>query len=85
MAKNRKNNDNDEPNTAPEPDRWYNLSLGSSFVDHRPSPKFCTLRCKSQYPINCLRVLFVCPENWGKWKLSEYHIWIMISLLWKKI
>ncbi|VVA28523.1 PREDICTED: ELL-associated factor [Prunus dulcis] len=44
MAKNRKNNDNDEPNTAPEPDRWYNLSLGSSFVDHRPSPKFCTLR-----------------------------------------
>ncbi|PQM33612.1 ELL-associated factor 1 [Prunus yedoensis var. nudiflora] len=44
MSKNRKNNDNDEPNTAPEPDRWYNLSLGSSFVDHRPSPKFCTLR-----------------------------------------
>lgn len=38
------NNKKDEPNTAPQPDRWYNLTLGSSFKDHRPSSKFCTLR-----------------------------------------
>ncbi|KAL7255857.1 hypothetical protein ACSBR1_009903 [Camellia fascicularis] len=37
-------NKNEEPNTAPQPDRWYNLTLGSSFKDHRPSSKFCTLR-----------------------------------------
>lgn len=36
---------NDEPNTAPHPDRWYSLTLGSSFKDHpQPSSKFCTLR-----------------------------------------
>lgn len=34
----------DEPNTAPKPDRWYNLNLGSSFKEHHPSSKFCTLR-----------------------------------------
>ncbi|KAM1017680.1 hypothetical protein ACFX2A_048213 [Malus domestica] len=44
MATNRKSNEDDEPNGAPETDRWYSLTLGSSFVDHRPSPKFCTLR-----------------------------------------
>ncbi|XP_022895223.1 ell-associated factor Eaf-like [Olea europaea var. sylvestris] len=33
-----------EPNTAPKPDRWYNLTLGSSFKDDHPSSKFCTLR-----------------------------------------
>ncbi|KAK3036519.1 hypothetical protein RJ639_030960 [Escallonia herrerae] len=37
-------NKKDEPNTAPQPDRWYNLTLGSSFKDHHPSSKFCTLR-----------------------------------------
>uniref|UniRef100_M1D0G1 ELL-associated factor n=1 Tax=Solanum tuberosum TaxID=4113 RepID=M1D0G1_SOLTU len=37
-------NNKDEPSTAPQPDRWYNLSLGSSFKDHQPSSKFCTLR-----------------------------------------
>ncbi|KAG2715083.1 hypothetical protein I3843_03G063200 [Carya illinoinensis] len=40
-----KSNNNEEPSTAPQPDRWYNLALGPSFKDHRnPSPKFCTLR-----------------------------------------
>ncbi|KAA8547752.1 hypothetical protein F0562_004181 [Nyssa sinensis] len=37
-------NKKDEPNTAPQADRWYNLTLGSSFKDHHPSSKFCTLR-----------------------------------------
>ncbi|EPS60444.1 hypothetical protein M569_14358, partial [Genlisea aurea] len=32
-----------EPSTAPQADRWYNLTLGSSFRDDNPS-KFCTLR-----------------------------------------
>ncbi|CAL1413401.1 unnamed protein product [Linum trigynum] len=32
---------NDEPSTAPEPDRWYDLTLGPSFKDQS---KFCTLR-----------------------------------------
>ncbi|GAB4827946.1 hypothetical protein Ancab_034831 [Ancistrocladus abbreviatus] len=41
---NNKNNNKDEPKTAPQADRWYTLSLGSSFKDHQPSPKFCTLR-----------------------------------------
>ncbi|KAL8153531.1 hypothetical protein V2J09_011291 [Rumex salicifolius] len=36
---------NDEPSTAPPPDRWFPLTLGSSFKDHpNPSSKFCTLR-----------------------------------------
>uniref|UniRef100_A0A7C9DVE2 Transcription elongation factor Eaf N-terminal domain-containing protein n=1 Tax=Opuntia streptacantha TaxID=393608 RepID=A0A7C9DVE2_OPUST len=34
----------DEPSTAPNPDRWYTLTLGSSFKEHQPSSKFCTLR-----------------------------------------
>nr|DAD35524.1 TPA_asm: hypothetical protein HUJ06_006164 [Nelumbo nucifera] len=36
-------NNKHEPSTAPQPDRWYNLTLGSSFKDHS-STKFCTLR-----------------------------------------
>ncbi|KAL6587857.1 hypothetical protein OROMI_000835 [Orobanche minor] len=32
-----------EPSTAPQADRWYNLTLGSSFKEHNPS-KFCTFR-----------------------------------------
>ncbi|EEF29743.1 suppressor protein SRP40 [Ricinus communis] len=47
MARNNNNNYNEEPNTAPDPDRWYNITLGPSFKDHHnhhPSPKFCTLR-----------------------------------------
>ncbi|XP_057791731.1 uncharacterized protein LOC131008725 [Salvia miltiorrhiza] len=32
-----------EPSTAPQAERWYNLTLGSSFSDHNPS-KFCTFR-----------------------------------------
>ncbi|CAL5343499.1 unnamed protein product [Camellia sinensis] len=38
------NNKKEEPNTAPQPDRWFNLTLGSSFKDHYPSSKFSTLR-----------------------------------------
>lgn len=38
MAKN-----DGEPTSAPQPERWYELKLGSSFND-RPSSKFCTLR-----------------------------------------
>lgn len=37
-------NKKEEPSTAPNPDRWYTLTLGSSFKDHQPSSKFCTLR-----------------------------------------
>ncbi|OVA00410.1 Transcription elognation factor Eaf [Macleaya cordata] len=40
MAKSNK----EEPNTAPQPDQWYNLTLGSSFKDHTSTKKFCTLR-----------------------------------------
>ncbi|KAH6799184.1 hypothetical protein C2S51_035668 [Perilla frutescens var. frutescens] len=36
-------NNSSEPSTAPQADRWYNLTLGSSFSDHNPS-KFCTFR-----------------------------------------
>ncbi|XP_039039279.1 ELL-associated factor 2-like [Hibiscus syriacus] len=39
------NSNKEEPSTAPKPNRWYNISLGSSFKDqHQPSSKFCTLR-----------------------------------------
>ncbi|GMP75200.1 hypothetical protein CsSME_00032374 [Camellia sinensis var. sinensis] len=44
MASNKKK---EESNTAPQPDRWFNLTLGSSFKDHYPSSKFCTLHCTS--------------------------------------
>ncbi|KAI8027378.1 Bifunctional nuclease 1 [Camellia lanceoleosa] len=37
------NNKKEEPNMAPQPDRWFNLTLGSSFKDHYPSSKFFTL------------------------------------------
>ncbi|KAL6621314.1 hypothetical protein ACP70R_033746 [Stipagrostis hirtigluma subsp. patula] len=35
---------NGEPNTAPQPNRWYDLRLGSSCRDPSPTAKFCTLR-----------------------------------------
>ncbi|KAB2057575.1 hypothetical protein ES319_A11G178200v1 [Gossypium barbadense] len=39
------NSNKEEPNTAPKPNHWYNISLGSSFKDQQqPSSKFCTLR-----------------------------------------
>ncbi|KAI9169322.1 hypothetical protein LWI28_010687 [Acer negundo] len=37
------NNSKEEPKTAPQPDRWYNLTLGSS-VNDDSSNKYCTLR-----------------------------------------
>ncbi|CAA0406041.1 unnamed protein product [Arabidopsis thaliana] len=39
-------NHNEEPNIAPEPNRWYNITLGPSLLNnnHSYSPKFCTLR-----------------------------------------
>ncbi|XP_026407891.1 ELL-associated factor 1-like [Papaver somniferum] len=40
MAKNNR----EEPSTAPQPDQWYNLTLGSSFKDDSSTKKFCTLR-----------------------------------------
>ncbi|KAL3640405.1 hypothetical protein CASFOL_015373 [Castilleja foliolosa] len=36
-------NNTKEPSTAPQADRWYNLTLGSSFKDHNPS-RFRTFR-----------------------------------------
>ncbi|KAG9449387.1 hypothetical protein H6P81_009352 [Aristolochia fimbriata] len=36
-------NNDKEPSTAPQPEKWYNLRLGSSFTDNS-STKFCTLR-----------------------------------------
>lgn len=36
-------NNSNEPNTAPQADLWYNLTLGSSFKDQNPS-RFCTFR-----------------------------------------
>ncbi|RVW45722.1 Ell-associated factor Eaf [Vitis vinifera] len=41
---NKSINNKDEPSTAPESDRWYDLTLGSSFKDPHSSTKFCTLR-----------------------------------------
>ncbi|XP_039054440.1 ELL-associated factor 2-like [Hibiscus syriacus] len=39
------NSNKEEPATAPKHNRWYNISLGSSFKDqHQPSSKFYTLR-----------------------------------------
>ncbi|KAK9085842.1 hypothetical protein Sjap_026253 [Stephania japonica] len=38
-----RNNHKEEPSTAPQPNRWYDMTLGSSFKDHS-STKFCTLR-----------------------------------------
>ncbi|KAJ1260281.1 hypothetical protein BS78_10G220200 [Paspalum vaginatum] len=35
---------NGEPSTAPQPNRWYDLRLGSSCRDLSPTAKFCTLR-----------------------------------------
>ncbi|EXB65618.1 hypothetical protein L484_025884 [Morus notabilis] len=37
------NNAKEEPKTAPQSDRWYNLTLGPSFKDEA-SNKYCTLR-----------------------------------------
>ncbi|KAF9673970.1 hypothetical protein SADUNF_Sadunf10G0079100 [Salix dunnii] len=37
------NNSKDEPKSAPQPDRWYNLTLGPSFKK-QSSNKYCTLR-----------------------------------------
>ncbi|KAK1326078.1 hypothetical protein QJS10_CPA01g01424 [Acorus calamus] len=42
MANNNGDNDK-EPSTAPKPDKWYDIRLGSSFKD-QSSTKFCTLR-----------------------------------------
>jgi hypothetical protein len=42
---------NGEPTTAPQPNRWYDLRLGSSCRDLSPTAaKFCTLRCKPLLP-----------------------------------
>ncbi|XP_031476003.1 uncharacterized protein LOC116247809 isoform X2 [Nymphaea colorata] len=38
------NNATKEPSTAPQPDKWYDLTLGSSFTEAASSSKFCTLR-----------------------------------------
>ncbi|KAF5199946.1 Rna polymerase ii transcription elongation factor [Thalictrum thalictroides] len=46
MANNNKSK-NKEPSTAPQPDVWYDLTLGSSFKDNS-STKFCTLRYESR-------------------------------------
>ncbi|XP_026399337.1 ell-associated factor Eaf-like [Papaver somniferum] len=37
-------NNGEEPSTSPQPDHWYNLTLGSSFKDDSSTKKFCTLR-----------------------------------------
>ncbi|XP_058736146.1 suppressor protein SRP40-like [Vicia villosa] len=37
------NKSKEEPNTAPKPDTWYNLTLGPSFKDDSAN-KYCTLR-----------------------------------------
>ncbi|KAL1226054.1 hypothetical protein V5N11_009155 [Cardamine amara subsp. amara] len=39
-------NPNEEPSIAPEPNRWYNITLGPSLLSnsYSNSPKFCTLR-----------------------------------------
>ncbi|GMP84955.1 hypothetical protein CsSME_00038285 [Camellia sinensis var. sinensis] len=55
MASNKKK---EEPNTAPQPDRWFNLTLGSAFKDHYPSSKFCTLRLLHKNKENRVTVEF---------------------------
>ncbi|KAL5743399.1 hypothetical protein ACOSQ2_026515 [Xanthoceras sorbifolium] len=40
-------NNNEDTSSAPDPGRWYNITLGSSFKDNHhsdQSPKFCTFR-----------------------------------------
>ncbi|XP_065855892.1 uncharacterized protein [Euphorbia lathyris] len=37
-------NSKEEPKTAPQSDRWYNLTLGPSFKEDSSNSKFCTLR-----------------------------------------
>ncbi|EEF31322.1 ELL-associated factor, putative [Ricinus communis] len=37
-------NSKEEPKTGPQPDRWYNLTLGPSFKDDTSNNKYCTLR-----------------------------------------
>ncbi|KAF3339707.1 ELL-associated factor 2 [Carex littledalei] len=37
-------NGNGETSAGPQPNTWYPLRLGSSFVESSPSTKFCTLR-----------------------------------------
>lgn len=61
MANN--NNKEEEPSTAPRTDRWYNLSLGSSFKN-QSSAKFCTLRCK--YLINKRNIIYVYTKFFSK-------------------
>lgn len=68
---NKSINNKDEPSTAPESDRWYDLTLGSSFKDPHSSTKFCTLRCKSSYFsifVSVFRLSFV--SVWKPRKLS---------------
>lgn len=72
------NSNKEEPNTAPKPNHWYNISLGSSFKDQQqPSSKFCTLRCKFSLLllIFFVGVLFGFLENEEKYKtIDEYSI-----------
>lgn len=37
MAMNNNSSSNEEPSSAPKPERWYELSLGSTFKDHSSS------------------------------------------------
>ncbi|KDP38030.1 hypothetical protein JCGZ_04673 [Jatropha curcas] len=37
-------NSKEEPKTAPQPGRWYNLTLGPSFKEDASNNKYCTLR-----------------------------------------
>lgn len=58
--------DRDEPRTAPQPDRWYNLTLGPSFK-HDSSNKYCTLRCKcfGLNPFRRVACLVCLKRSWG--------------------
>lgn len=56
MANN--NNNNKEPSNAPHAERWYDLTLGSSFKDNSSS-KFFTLRCEC-HVLPIIHFIFLC-------------------------
>jgi ELL-associated factor len=53
------NKSKEEPKTAPQPDRWYDLTLGPSFKDES-SNKYCTLRCKFREK----KIQFIKIQTW---------------------
>lgn len=81
-------NNNGEPSSAPQHDRWYNIRLGRSFRDHA-STKFCTLRCEPPNPriapsSSLLGFHWLClcePKNFGWIRVSS----VILLIIWCRI